>query len=370
MIVLREMLMFAADFVLTLVWLKASLLVLALVFLRAVVSRRSASLRSAISTLAVAALLLLPVLPALLPSADLTVIAFPRFLFQLDMLKLAQWVGAPVIAGDTPVMAGAATLPLALWLGAVWMAGAVLLIARFARQVLVVRLVVRTAEAAPDGVLLGRFRRASAAFAPRANVRLACSEAVTGPITFGWRHAVVLLPRAAREWSTECLDAVLAHELAHVARRDYLVLVLAELVRALYWLNPLVSRLTAEVRAALECACDDAALRTGVSPEAYAKHLLELARWQRVAPVAGGLPMVRQSFFRARMQAILDEAADRTPASRHLLLASAILWVALVSSVSAAGLWSCTAEEGVPNSPAAVTTGPSALCVETCARTG
>ena len=370
MIVLREMLMFAADFVLTLVWLKASLLVLALVFLRALLSRRSASLRSAISTLAVAALLLLPVLPALLPSADLTVIAFPRFLFQLDMLKLAQWVGAPVI-GDTPVVAGAATLPLASWLGAVWMAGAVLLIARFARQVLVVRLVVRTAEAAPDGLLLDRFRRASAAFAPRANVRLACSEAVTGPITFGWRHAVVLLPRAAREWSTECLDAVLAHELAHVARRDYLVLVLAELVRALYWLNPLVSRLTAEVRAALECACDDAALRTGVSPETYAKHLLELARWQRVAPVAGGLPMVRQSFFRARMQAILDEAADRTPASRHFLLASAILWVALVSSVSAAGLWSCTAEEELPNGPAAVTTAdPSALCVETCARTG
>ena len=71
-------------------------------------------------------------------------------------------------------------------------------------------------------------------------VRLIEHAGLTTPATFGVRRPVVLFPTVAREWPGERLSAVLYHELAHVQRLDYASLLLLELVRAFYWVNPLV----------------------------------------------------------------------------------------------------------------------------------
>jgi len=180
------------------------------------------------------------------------------------------------------------------------------------------------------------------------SVRVRYSRSVTSPVTFGWWRPTILLPFEARTWAPEWLASALSHELAHVRRRDYLVLVLTEVLRAVYWPNPLIWRVTNMVRAELEHACDDAVLRGGVNRTEYARHLLELASCQRMAPTVGALPMVRRSFFRARVRAILDDRADRTPASRHLLVAAGLIWIFVVGGLGGAGLWSCGGQTAPP----------------------
>ena len=71
---------------------------------------------------------------------------------------------------------------------------------------------------------------------------------------------------------------MLRHELAHIRRGDWAVLIAAELLRAVYWFNPLVWIACSRVRQESEYACDDAVLNAGVEGSEYATHLLDLAR--------------------------------------------------------------------------------------------
>lgn len=88
----------------------------------------------------------------------------------------------------------------------------------------------------------------------------------------------VLLPSGAAAWPDERIRVVVAHELAHVRRCDWLVLIGAELLRSVYWFNLLLWVACARLRHESERACDDAVLRLGIGGTSYAAHLLDLAR--------------------------------------------------------------------------------------------
>ena len=68
---------------------------------------------------------------------------------------------------------------------------------------------------------------------------LAESSELAVPITIGWIHPAVMLPASWREWSDAKLAAVFAHELSHIDRSDYAILLLASLSRCMYWFSPL-----------------------------------------------------------------------------------------------------------------------------------
>ena len=59
-------------------------------------------------------------------------------------------------------------------------------------------------------------------------------------MTWGWRRARILLPAVAEEWSDDQIRIVLAHELAHIARGDWAAQLAAEVLRAIYWFNPVL----------------------------------------------------------------------------------------------------------------------------------
>jgi len=65
------------------------------------------------------------------------------------------------------------------------------------------------------------------------------SELIAVPLTVGWLRPKILLPLKWRELDREKLDAVLAHEGAHVRRRDGLVAALAGINRCIFWFHPL-----------------------------------------------------------------------------------------------------------------------------------
>jgi uncharacterized protein (TIGR03435 family) len=97
------------------------------------------------------------------------------------------------------------------------------------------------------------------------------------PGVFGVFRPVLLLPDGiATELDAEELQAILAHELCHVRRRDNLATMMHMVVEAMFWFHPLVWWLGARLMEERERACDEEVLRSGSEPEAYAEGILKI----------------------------------------------------------------------------------------------
>jgi beta-lactamase regulating signal transducer with metallopeptidase domain len=144
----------------------------------------------------------------------------------------------------------------------------------------------------------------------RGRIRLLESNSVHVPATVGVIRPVVLLPADWREWGESKLQSVLAHELAHVRRADWLVITLAELNRALYWFHPVAWILRRRLSELAELNCDDAVLEAAGDRTQYARYLLEVASsltsaGSRYRPLHG-VAMARKPNVETRIDAILD----------------------------------------------------------------
>src|SRR5918993_585364 len=125
------------------------------------------------------------------------------------------------------------------------------------------------------------------------------APAVATPLTTGVFSPRVLLPATWREWPADKLAAVLAHENAHIARRDALVAFLAQVNRAVFWFHPLAWWLERALAVSAEHACDEAAARQIGQPRRYAEVLLDMAEavsrgggrvsWQTIGVDGSGL---------------------------------------------------------------------------------
>ncbi len=161
------------------------------------------------------------------------------------------------------------------------------------------------------------------------------SEAISVPLTSGVLRRDILLPASAREWNDELLDNVLLHELAHVRRRDVLTRLLARLVCAAQWFNPLSWVAARHMARESERACDDRVLRTGTRPSTYAQHLLEIVRGSRPGEqFSAAVAMARKNDFEGRILALLDPDAPREPLHGSVLVGTAAVVLAIVVLVS------------------------------------
>ncbi len=143
---------------------------------------------------------------------------------------------------------------------------------------------------------------------------LQCDSALAMPLTWGIFRPVVVLPSAATHWSEERRRMVLSHELAHIARLDWLLQICGELNRAMYWFHPLAWLAAARLRQESERACDDAVLRSGVEPSQYASQLLDLARTLENTGRAwsDALAIARPSNLERRFAAMLNPSLNRS----------------------------------------------------------
>jgi len=135
---------------------------------------------------------------------------------------------------------------------------------------------------------------------------------------------VLLLPTTGDAWPESARYAALMHELAHIERRDAASTLIARLACALYWFNPLVWVAAERIRSLQKRACDDAVLRAGAMPSDYAQFLLNVAAHAsgvtRLSRATIG--MTHGSSLHARIVAILDPQATRSPPQRVRLVAT------------------------------------------------
>ena len=168
-------------------------------------------------------------------------------------------------------------------------------------------------------------------------VLLFSSSVVSTPLTWGSRAPVVLLPEDALDWPEAHRRIVLRHELAHIARGDSFMQLVAGFVCALYWFHPLAWITERRLRAECERACDDRVLSLGTPAAEYAAHLLEVARSARAfgAPGFLSVAMARPSQLEGRLLAVLNESRRRVSLSRGARPAAALLSALVLIPVAA-----------------------------------
>jgi beta-lactamase regulating signal transducer with metallopeptidase domain len=174
------------------------------------------------------------------------------------------------------------------WLAAsaaIYFAVAIFMLMRLALGVILGRRLERESHLIEDSHALARLHFFAQASGLRASPpRLAESELLSVPVTFGVRRPAILLPAGWREWEPAELDAVLAHEISHVAGRDALAERLALLHRAIFWFSPLSWWLARHLADLAEEASDDAALAAGADRTRYAETLLGFFAALEAAP--------------------------------------------------------------------------------------
>ncbi|WP_426320861.1 M56 family metallopeptidase [Pseudoduganella sp. R-43] len=138
-----------------------------------------------------------------------------------------------------------------------------------------------------------RLSSLSARLGIRRQVGLRIVETLASPITAGWWRPVVLVPAALlARMPPELLEALLAHELAHVRRHDFLVNLMQNVVETLLFYHPAVWWLSRRIRHERELVADSIAARLTGEPRRLALALSELEKMQfasqRVALAADG----------------------------------------------------------------------------------
>ena len=116
-------------------------------------------------------------------------------------------------------------------------------------------------------------------------ISLAQSAAVSAPVVIGYLRPVILIPAGMLTGlSSDQLQTIFLHELAHIKRYDYLVNVVQSFVEVLFFFNPFVWTLSGHIRREREYCCDDVVIRRHGAKLAYAYALAQLAENSRATP--------------------------------------------------------------------------------------
>ncbi len=128
--------------------------------------------------------------------------------------------------------------------------------------------------------------RSSAAIAIPAAVEVRSAPGLIEPGVVGLLRPVLLLPAGiAQRLTPPQLEAVLAHELCHIRRRDNLLAAIHMTVEALFWFHPLVWWIGARLLEERERACDEEVLRLGSEPQVYAEGILNVCKFYAESPL-------------------------------------------------------------------------------------
>jgi TonB family protein len=320
--------------------LKSSAVMLAALIAVACLGRRSAALRHWILSAAVVAALLTPVLSLVSPSWHLP----------LDRIGPARAISVaaparsplvpvhPPTADHGPAPAGVSLATAGTLVSTAWLLGVALSLLILMAGLGRLAWIASRARRITTGPWAGVARDLAREYGLHRPIALLQSDHPALLVTCGFVAPKVILPRSAGEWNEARMRVVLSHELAHIQRGDWLIQVLAEVVRAGYWFNPVMWIACRRLRLESEQATDDVVLRAaGINGSEYASHLLELARaFARHRPWLPAPAIARPSSLERRVSAMLNNTVNRAPLTRAARLGIVATLSALAIAVASA----------------------------------
>ncbi len=200
--------------------------------------------------------------------------------------------------------------------------------------------------------------RAASSLGWKEQVPVLSSPGRLEPGVFGIFRPFLLLPEGLRDQLTpEQFEAIVAHELCHVRRRDNLSSAIHMLVEALFWFYPLVWWIGARLVQERERACDEAVLRMGSDPQVYAQGIVAVCRFYLKSPLVC-VSGVTGSDLKQRVETImLNRPTEGMDVRRKLLLAAAgVLALTLPMLVGVAAAPTTLAQEPAKPLPELIAT--------------
>lgn len=291
----------------------------------------------------------------------MALMAAATLIHELAILRLVA-PDLPMIGAsdDVPVNATGRALPfttgnplgigaLLPWLDLLWLAGVLCLTLRALGGYHVLRRFVRATDPDVPEQLTALVRGLCTRLGITRPVTLRLSAHACGPFVVGVVRAVIVVPASAlTALSPAQIEAVLAHELAHVRRADFLWNILQTIIETLFFFHPAVWWIGRRLRAERELCCDDMALAACGDPVTYATALVALERARPAHRLAAALDGHDSGTgLRARVLRILGTAPQRPRSLAPLLLAGA----AIASLLLFSQLPYARAEEGVSTQP-------------------
>jgi bla regulator protein BlaR1 len=250
----------------------------------------------------------------------------------LDLL--VQPFSGNALAGALATVAPAAPgslLSLVPWIAGVWAAGSLVIAATWLVRWQRVARAVAAAAPIADGREVRILRRLEARASRARPIAIRSSAGTLEPGVFGVRRPVLLWPASISTRLTDSqIAAILAHELAHVRRRDNITAGLHMAVQAVFWFHPLVWWLGGRLVDERERACDQDVLRAGAEPDDYAEGILRTVRSYVESPlvcVAG----VTGSDLKRRIEDIMQHSTGVSLRTwqKGLLVAAGLATLAL-----------------------------------------
>jgi TonB family protein len=311
--------------------IKASAILIAGLCINRLLRNRAAAERHVVWVAAILSAALLPLLSVVMPSWQPSVAQqIIRALPNLSERKSTSGTASDFVFHADSIESSAAGLDRLIQF--VWLAGMGTSLFFFAAGIRKQRLAAARNRSMADTPLAQMTAQMASQMRCTRRIHLSQSADLTMPMTWGILRPQISLPDGVDTWPEERKRVVIAHELAHVRRWDWLCQMGARLVCAVYWFNPLFWIACNRLYRDAEIACDDAVINLDIDPKEYASHLFEIAKTLRNSTVwATTLAMAHRSALEKRFAALLDSNANRRGAARStfLMTAAATLFVVL-----------------------------------------
>jgi TonB family protein len=307
--------------------IKTTIILSGACLMAALMHELTAAARNMMLRLALAAVLLLPILSFFIPSIYIAVTspAASRAL----LVPFSYGSNSATGQGDISQMP---FLPWQIWLVGAWLLGVLIVGGRSIIGYRLSRKIIKNGRPIENAALLALNREISKGLNINRQVRLVGSSMTTIPYAFGILNPTIVLPTGIQSWPPGALRMVLVHELAHIRRRDLLWLHISTLVMALHWFNPAAWVVRRKMIMESDKTCDDYVLSAGAEGALYAERLVMLARYLKRGPLVinHGTGMARQSQLEERIMSILNNKVKKTgmrKLSYAVLIAAALLLV-------------------------------------------
>ncbi len=280
---------------------------------------------------------------------------------QVRLYSAMQQVSQPFTQATAPVVSQAVSLTLVnpsglmhaltLTLTTMWFCGFAVVVLIWGLRWREISAIAREARPLREGREVEVLRKLERVEGIRKPIETRLSQASMEPGIFGIARSILVWPEGISEYLDNAqLEAILAHEVWHVRRRDNLAAALHMIVEAIFWFHPLVWWLGARLVEERERACDEKVLAAGSEPRVYAEGILKTCEFCVESPLACLSGVTGADLKKRILRIMAEQHARKLDFGRKLMLSVAGL-LAVVAPVVIGFLHATQgrAESQVPN---------------------
>lgn len=273
--------------------------------------------------LALCGLLSLPLLPA-----------FHQVLPSIPVELLPQSWQPPQGGSQSP---SSTPLPESMAFIALYLAGLIYCLFRFSMDILALYTVKRHSYSCSNQAFSSLLNKLAGQTGINRAVALQWSEDEIPPLTFGVIKPVIILPKSMQQKNMQEIEHILLHELGHIRRMDWPIMVAGKLTCCLLWYLPWATWLFKQMESLSENACDDIATNHGKERSAYAHHLIRIVKDRTIllTPTA----FKQRAGLYQRIDDLLDDTISHraiTPSSKVSSAVTTVMLLGLLASLQLA----------------------------------